>query len=519
MFDTMKSWTSRRLTGIFFPLILTHTLIRAESPDKDHHSSPFIVEPYLQLGDAPVTHRPTGMEVVWHTFDKDAAWQLDFQTKGGDGWTGVDSLSWKRITTGPLEPHRLYHGRMTGLEPGGEYNYRLSRDGAQIFEASFRSRKGPGQPHRCIVVADCGFDSEQQRAVAYQMYQQQPDLVVIPGDIVYVSGTISEYRSKFYPIYNSPKASPRSGAPLMRSTPFLAGLGEHDWRWWTVQDPGWQHDQEGGLAYFLYWFQPLNGPPAYHGGPNTYPIRTADKDGLNNLLDTMGRNYPVMAHYSFDYGNSHWTILDSNPHVDWTDPELRDWLRNDLATAADARWRFVACYLPPFNSTADFPHAERMRAIIDILEKGGVHIVFSGYAHSYQRTYPLRFKLDPASLEKNLAATGKPYPPNSRFMGYYTILDGEITLDRNFNGQPGYGSSSPEGIIYITTAAGGASMFNPELTDKPQAWEEYIYRYNARDYSFTVCDVGRNQLVVRQITETGKELDSFTIIRPGPDIY
>ena len=31
-----------------------------------------------------------------------------------------------------------------------------------------------------------------------------------------------------------------------------------------------------------------------------------------------------MANFSFDYGNAHWTVLDSNKNVDWTDPSLYD---------------------------------------------------------------------------------------------------------------------------------------------------------------------------------------------------
>jgi hypothetical protein len=510
-FSIMRSLCLLFLTGALLIFAASTESIHAEDTDKNLNTSSFIVKPYLQFGDAPGIKQHTGMEVVWHTADKDVAWQLDFQAKGGEEWTPVNNLTWKRIAIGNAEPHRVYRGRITDLEQGREYSYRLHEDVNKIFEASFHSRKGPGQPHRCIVVADCGFGSPQQRAVAYQMYQQQPDLVVIPGDIVYSSGTISEYREIFFPVYNTSMASPQTGAPLMRSVPFLAGMGEHDWRWWTVQDPNWYHDQEAGLAYFLYWFQPLNGPPTHHGGPNTYPIRTLDKNGLNNLLDTMGRNYPVMANYSFDYGDTHWTVLDPNPHVNWTDPQLRQWLKDDLASTSGAAWKFVACYLPPFNSTVDYPHPERMRAVIDLFEEGGVDIVFSGYAHSYQRTYPLRFKLDPSSLAKNLAATGKPYPPNSRFMGYYTILDGEITVDRNFDGET---NNRPEGIIYITTAAGGASMFNPELTDDPAGLQEFVFKYNARDFSFTVCDIGLDTLTVRQISETGEELDRFTITKP-----
>ena len=64
--------------------------------------------------------------------------------------------------------------------------------------------------------------------MAYQAYQWHPDFVMITGDIVYDRGRISEYREKYWPIYNADEASPALGPPLLRSTVFLAVPGNHD---------------------------------------------------------------------------------------------------------------------------------------------------------------------------------------------------------------------------------------------------------------------------------------------------
>ena len=39
---------------------------------------------------------------------------------------------------------------------------------------------------------------------------------MIPGDIVYTRGRVSEYRENFWPVYNAEDASPSVGAPLLR---------------------------------------------------------------------------------------------------------------------------------------------------------------------------------------------------------------------------------------------------------------------------------------------------------------
>src|SRR5205823_3485865 len=97
--------------------------------------------------------------------------------------------------------------------------------------------------------------------IAYRTYQLKPDFVFIPGDIVYQRGTAAEYREKFFPVYNSDSASATVGAPLIRSTLFLASLGNHDI---DGRNLGATPD---GMAYFYYWFQPLNGPPAPFNSP------------------------------------------------------------------------------------------------------------------------------------------------------------------------------------------------------------------------------------------------------------
>lgn len=43
----------------------------------------FVVEPYVQRGDAP---SPTPLALRWHAEDVDAAWSVAYQTAGATGW-------------------------------------------------------------------------------------------------------------------------------------------------------------------------------------------------------------------------------------------------------------------------------------------------------------------------------------------------------------------------------------------------------------------------------------------------
>src|SRR5262249_34258471 len=144
------------------------------------------------------------------------------------------------------------------------------------------------------------------------------------------------------------------------------------------------------LAYYYYWAQPLNGPLGTAGAASTPTLSGADTN-QQAFLAAADAAYPRMANFSFDYGNAHWTVLDANAYVDWTDPALRAWVEKDLAAARNATWRFVGFHQPGFNSAKSHFSEQRMRLLADVFEKGGVDIVFAGHVHNYQRTFPMRF--------------------------------------------------------------------------------------------------------------------------------
>ena len=188
-------------------------------------------------------------------------------------WQAVAKApSASRIAVPSIEPHRVYHVGLTGLEPGKKFGYRISQGSKVVFEAEGRAPRSADQKQRFVVFGDCGANTPEQKAIAYRAFVSKPHYVMITGDIVYGKGLISEYRTNFWPIYNADTASPSEGAPLLRSTLFLAAPGNHDI---ASRDLGKTPD---GLAYFYYWFQPLNGPVAAEGKPARRPGRRPRRD-------------------------------------------------------------------------------------------------------------------------------------------------------------------------------------------------------------------------------------------------
>ncbi len=443
---------------------------------------PFRAKPYLQMGDNP--SNVSGLALLWQTADTDADWLVEVKTAGPSKWRKMEAPGFRRVAVRGIDAHRVYHAGLKGLKAGEEFDYRVSMAGAQVFSSHARARKSAGQDFRFAVFGDCAQDTAPQRAVAYQTYLAKPDFVLIPGDIVYSRGQVSEYMVKYFPVYNPDGASEAGGAPLLRSTLFVAAPGNHD-----VAAPDFQKYPDG-LAYYYYWSQPLNGPLKTIGAPGT-PILLGGDDDKNAFLAAAGATYPGMANFSFDYGNSHWTVLDSNKNVDWTDPALRKWVENDLKSAQSATWRFVTFHHPGFNSAITHLKDQWMRGMSDVFEKYGVSVVFSGHVHNYQRSFPLTFVSKPGGYNQ---ATGE--------------LEGEWTLDKKYDGKV---NTKPKGIVYLVTGAGGAKLYNPEQETQPDGWLPFTSKLISTINSFTVVDVKGKQLTIRQIGANGDELDRFVI--------
>lgn len=435
----------------------------------------FLVKPYLQMGDAPKLARTESVVVVWHAPDEPGNWWMTT-----DKGTAEKPAS-QRIAVPGIDPHLVYTASITGLAPGSAFTYTVKKDGEPPFVATGRARKSATQDYRFVIFGDIAQSTPAQREVAYQAYQAKPDAVFVTGDIVYARGRISEYREKYFPVYNADEASPKNGAPLIRSTMFIAAPGNHDT---ASRDMGSYPD---GLAYFLYWRQPLNG--VMHRSLTDLKGPEANQAAFKAAA--AGR-FPKALNYSFDYGNAHWLVLDSNPYVDWSDPELRKWVAADLAAAKGATWKFVGFHHPGFNSSTAHFNDQQMRVIADVFEQGGVDVVFSGHVHNYQRSHPMHFKTGAFDFKKS------------------RVVDGEFNLDKEFDGAK---VTKAKGVIYVVTGAGGAGLYDVDQGAQPQTWQSFTSKFVSKINSMTVMDVAGKKATFKQIGADGSTVDSWTLTK------
>src|SRR6187402_2543749 len=184
----------------------------------------FLVKPYLQIGKTPT---PESMQVLWHAAVSNDVWLVEYKSIGGNEWIRSENQTRSKIAVAGIDPFTVYSDSFRGLEPGSTFMYRVSKNGKVVFGAEAKALKSPEQSYRVAISGDMGAGTGTAKRIAFEIYKAKPDMVAIAGDIVYNRGLMSEYNTKFWPVYNKDDAD-TLGAPLLRSIPFVAAVGNHD---------------------------------------------------------------------------------------------------------------------------------------------------------------------------------------------------------------------------------------------------------------------------------------------------
>jgi predicted phosphodiesterase len=449
----------------------------------------FVAPPYVQVGDNPSVN---ALHLLWQANAADTIWKVEYNT--GKEWINAEAITKSIVASNNATKIHLYDVLLNKLIPGQRFNYRVYKNNQITFNANAIAPKSANQPYRFIAVGDLGAGTKESIQIAKRMFTEKPDLLAISGDIIYDNGLVSEYKTKFWPIYNAETKDSAVGVPLMRSVPFIAAVGNHD------ADTRDLDKFPDALAFYQFWRLPLNGPVGKEGGAFV-PSLKGKEENINAFKNAAGNRYPRMTNYSYDYGNAHWTVLDADNYVDWSDSLLRKWVADDI-NASTATWKFVLFHHPGFNSSIEHYEQQQMRALSPIFEKGKVDIVFTGHVHNYQRSYPMYFEPFGKGTQLVGGKDGKALRGK--------VINGKWKLDKNFDGQT---IQKPNGVIYIVTGAGGQDLYNPEQENDPDSWQKFTHKFISTIHSFTVVDVNDKKLTFQQIDANGKKIDGFSIVK------
>jgi len=176
--------------------------------------------------------------------------------------------------------------------------------------------------------------------------------------------------------------------------------------------------------------------------------------------------------YSFDYGDAHIAVLDSQEDEEAAIAgsilsRQAAWLADDL-TCSGKIWKLVFFHKTPYYNVAARANEVLKSVIGSVCESHGVDLVFNAHDHCISRTYPIK---------------------NSRMM-----------------------SRPSEGTVYYVTGRSGAKSYN-DLTRK--VWDAFFYDPQDQSCYLTVRIDG-SRLTVNAFKVDGTPIDTYTIDKADP---
>ncbi len=255
-------------------------------------------------------------------------WETSQPTTGQVEYGDGDDLSNREPAAQKATIHEV---RLTGLGAGTEYSYRITSDGVSSDVHRFTTAVEEAAPFRFAFYGDNKDGPMNHRRVADAILAAEPALVIHNGDLVNTGWVAKQWDRLFFD----------PARRLMHAVPLYPVMGNH----------------EMGAQLFLDYFS-LPGNERW---------------------------------YSFDFGNAHFVVLESDVDRMLDGSEQIAWLERDLA-ASEATWKFVNLHHPPFSASRDYHESERLvrkNLLHPIFERHRVDMVFSGHDHNYERTLPI----------------------------------------------------------------------------------------------------------------------------------
>lgn len=308
-----------------------------------------------------------------------------------------------------------FQATISQLKPHTTYSYRVGCDGCWSEVAQFVTGQADGS-FACVFLGDPqelpadlaknqpagGYDDWGVLLDNAMQDEANPNFVLLGGDLVNDGTSASEWADFF-----------AAGKDVFESYPMMPVKGNH----------------EDTLLFNSYFAMPQNGP---QGALEDY--------------------------YSFDYGDAHFVMLNSN-NLGYV-----DWLEQDLAST-DKKWKMVMFHQPPYPAIAsnkDLIKAEALNnSWVPVLEKYGVDVVLNGHHHVYARSYPMK--------------------------------NGKV--------------STADGITYVIGVSGGKKYSADE--------HDYFAKLVENTSCYTIVEVQKNSLLLTTKDANGVVIDSYNIEKMG----
>ncbi len=288
----------------------------------------------------------TTMTVQWIGAASDAAQRpIWYAKKGASAWRQQPATARQF----PMTEHSILRAELTGLEPDGDYVFRVGLDSA---EQHFRTMPAKAtNPIHFVSGGDAGVGPHtiaSNRVAA----AQAPMFVVLGGDIAYENGRTPQVFLQFLKDYSRDLRDDHK-----RLIPLLGCLGNHE------VDGGYEKTRKQAPFFYSIF------------------------DGL--FTDT--------GFACLDFGDYLSLVLLDTNHTTPIKGEQTAWLERTLKQREDMPTVFAFNHVPAYPSVRPFTGeeaesgtgADNRRLWAPLFERYNVDAVFEHHDHAYKRTHPL----------------------------------------------------------------------------------------------------------------------------------
>jgi acid phosphatase type 7 len=417
-----------------------------------------IRNPYLQ--------QPTESSIV-------IRWRTDLATTSRVTFYSSDST--KTITVSDSALNNNHFIKINNLQPETKYFYRVGNLRTDFIKGKDNyfittPKSDSKRPIRLWAMGDFGDGTNEkyinnQRAVMNEYLknkkEQHTDLWLWLGDNAYCCGYDDEFQTYVFNVY---------GNQIFGNTVVMPAAGNHEY---YTNNTIEENKKTRKIPFFDMISPPTNGEA---GG-----IPSGTK-----------------AYYSYNYGNTHFVVLDSYGMdegkfilADKDSPQLK-WLERDLA-ANKSLWTVIYYHHPVYtkrshDSDAELDLVALRQVLVPVFDKYKVDLVMSGHSHVYERSYLIK------------GHTGHWMSFNSQFIVQNT--DAQYTK----NSRPIINKN--EGTIYMTVGSAGRLDWNGD----PQQHPTSAYA-NYEIGGSLVVTIDQNRLSGEWVCSDGVIRDKFTVFK------
>ncbi|NOZ60703.1 MAG: tetratricopeptide repeat protein [Calditrichaeota bacterium] len=302
-----------------------------------------------------------------------------------------------------LREAKIHEIKIENLTPETEYAYFVASNGVKSPKYSFKTAVRKNSPFSFATYGDTKHGPFNYRKIAKLISEKHPNFVIHNGDFVERGEIYKQWEKLFF----------TPARDMLAHIPLFGAIGNH----------------EDNSSYYYQFF-------SFPGNERWY---------------------------SFDFGNAHFIILDTNDGVLYENSEEYNWLIHDLQNN-HATWTIVSSHHPPFTAGGNYYRNSRLelkKLLHPLMEKYGVDLVLSGHDHNYERTKPIS------------------------------------------------GKKSKHAVTYVVCGNGGTPM-------RYIGWREWT-QYAERVFGFVLVHIDGSRLHFQAININGEVIDEFTLDKSNPE--